>query len=265
MRPIAAAETTSDSCVSLAVEHWIEPWLLDSLDSSTTRLFCFPFAGGAASIYRDWHRFLPPHVRPIPVLLPGRENRWSEPAYSELHPLIAALSTVLSAVVRQPYALFGHSMGALIAFEMARTLTRTGCAAPNRLFVSGCRAPHMPDRDKPMAACPDREFLAELKRLNGIPAEVMENVELMQLLLPMLRADFHLFEAYEYRREQPLECPISAFAGDADRKTPPDDVMAWRLHTRDRFVGRVLGGDHFFLKSSKADLLQGIADDLRGS
>src|SRR5262249_13714584 len=150
-----------------------------------------------------------------------------------------------------------------IAFEFARALRRDGCPAPARLFVSGCRAPHLPDPDPPLYSRNDAEFVRELKRLNGISLDVLENAEFMQIIIPLLRADFQLCDTYCCDTEEPLDCPIVAFGGLDDRKATRDQVRSWQRHTRGRFAVRMLPGDHFFVKSSKVELLRAIADDLR--
>jgi len=227
-------------------------------------LFCLPFAAGAASIYRDWQSLLPSSIHVVPVLLPGREARSTEPPYTECSALVAALATVLAPVVRRPYVLFGHSMGALIAFELARTFRRHGVAAPNRLIVSGCRAPHLPDPDAPIAALSSERFLAEVTKLNGIPPEVVENREFIAFMLPLLRADFHLCETYRYVAEEPLDCPISAFAGVHDTKATEEQVRSWVGHTTDEFSLRKMVGDHFFVRSAKLQIVEAIAEDISG-
>jgi medium-chain acyl-[acyl-carrier-protein] hydrolase len=158
-----------------------------------------------------------------------------------------------------PVVLFGHSMGALTAFELARELRRLGGPMPIRLIVSGRAAPHLPARRKPLYLLPDREFRTELKALGGTPAAVLDNDELMAAFLPTLRADFAAHETYEYAEEPPLDCPILAVAGAADTVASPDDVRAWERHTMAAFDARVLPGDHFFIQTERTLMLQLLA------
>jgi medium-chain acyl-[acyl-carrier-protein] hydrolase len=248
--------------VSFMPDDWVAPQLVQQLGPHSVALFCFPFAGGAASVFRRWNERMPAGMRVLPVQLPGRENRWQEAAYMEVGKLVVTLAAALQSALRPPFALFGHSMGALIAFELARELRRLGRPGPVRLFVSACRAPHIPDPDPPVADLPHDEFLSGLQRLHGVPDEVLQNDEMMALVLPTLRADFRMCETYAWRAGEPLDCPISAFGGMDDRKTRHAHLSQWRTHTRAAYVERLLPGDHLFLGPSRAALIDAIATDL---
>jgi surfactin synthase thioesterase subunit len=175
---------------------------------------------------------------------------------------VATLADVLHPLTTLPYAFLGHSLGALMGFELARELARRRQTGPLRLFVSGCRAPQIPNPDPPRHGLPDAAFIAELRRLKGTPPELLNNADLMELTLPMLRADFALYETYTYASDEPLNLPISAFAGQHDREVPPNDIAAWRAQARGTFVLRILPGDHFFLHSAQPAVLQAVAKDL---
>jgi medium-chain acyl-[acyl-carrier-protein] hydrolase len=155
-------------------------------------------------------------------------------------------------------------MGGLVSFELARLLRKKYGLNPAHLFVSGYRAPQVPDPDPPIHALPEPEFLEELRRLNGTPEAVLENAELMQLLLPALRADFAVIETYAYIPESPLDCPITAFGGLQDREVSCDDLEAWREQTNAAFSLQTLPGDHFFLHSAQPLLLQSLSQKLYG-
>lgn len=226
------------------------------------RMFCFPYAGGGASIYRGWAAPLPPEVEVCPVQIPGRESRLREQPYERLEPMIQALADLLPPYLDLPFVFFGHSMGAMISFELARELRRRGQALPLHLFVSGRQAPHLPLREKPIHALPEAEFLEELRRLNGTPEEVLRHEELMKLLTPILRADFSVNETYAYAAEPPFDLGISAFGGLGDEEVSREGVEAWKEHTRGRFRVRMLPGDHFFITSARDLILESIVRDL---
>jgi medium-chain acyl-[acyl-carrier-protein] hydrolase len=226
------------------------------------RLFCFPYAGGGTSFYRAWVSALPPGVELCRVHLPGRENRLTEPAFDRLPPLVERLVRVLPWHCDGPVAFFGHSMGALIAFEVARELQRLGKAGPVHLFLSGHRAAQIPDPDPPIHHLPDAQFLSELRRLDGTPEEVLRDAELMQLAMPTLRADFAACETYSYVAGKPLNCCISAFIGASDPRLAVEHVAAWQEQTSQRFSLRMIPGSHFFLHTARPLLLSAMFEDL---
>ena len=226
------------------------------------RLFCFPYAGGAASAFCTWSGNLPREVEVCSIQLPGREGRLGEALFSRLEPLLEALVPAIQPYLDRPYAFFGHSMGATIGFELARQLCAQNDPGPLHLFVSGSRAPQVPDPDWPIHHLPDEEFTEELRRFNGTPKAVLQNAELMQFFLPILRADFTLHGTYVYTTGEPLDCPISAFGGREDGKVSYDDLEAWRELTRGEFTLRIFPGDHFFLRSARPYLLQAVSQDL---
>lgn len=241
-------------------------WLLRPrpVRQAAVRLFCFPYAGVGGSVYVPWARELPPTVDVCPVQLPGREARLHEPACPWLSELVAALVPALEAYLDVPCALFGHSMGALMAFELARELRRQGKPGPALLFVSGRRAPHLGSRREPFSHLPDADFVAEIRRrYDGVPGEVLEHQDLMALLLPALRADISLIEHYVFLDGPVLDCPISAFGGQADPEASEAELTAWRQHTRGAFTHQIVPGDHFFIRSARAELVAAVAAGLQ--
>lgn len=223
------------------------------------RLFCFPYAGGGASLFYPWTRGLSPAVAVCPVHLPGREDRLKEAPFTRMTDLVEELARQLRPWTEAPFALFGHSLGGLVCFELARRLGR----APVRLFVSAARAPQVPERPAPVHHLGDADFVAALRlRYQGLPAAVLEDAELLSLFLPALRADFTLFDTYAYEAGGPLDCPVSAFGGARDPEVRESDLLAWREQTRGPFELRRFAGGHFFLKEEQDRALRAIADDL---
>lgn len=227
------------------------------------RLFCFPYAGIGAAIFRTWPVGLPADVEVCPVQFPGRGIRQMETPFTRLAPLVQALAQALAPLLDKPFAFFGHSLGALVGFELARQLRRQSDVQPVRLFVSADRAPQIPRRNPPFHALPAEEFLAELRHLNGIPGKVMEHAELMEIMLPVLRADFAVYETYVYSTEPPLDCAISSFGGLQDHRVGRGDLEAWRDQTSISFSLRMFPGDHFFLNTSQPLLLEALSQELR--
>ncbi len=227
------------------------------------RLFCFPYAGGGASFFRTWPEKLWPEIEVCAIQLPGREDRFKEIPFDNLSSLIDALAVVLYPYLDFPFAFFGHSLGSLISFELTRRLRRQKAPCPLQLFVSGRRAPQIPDPEPPIHPLPDAEFIEELGRFNGTPKAVLDNPELMEVFLPLLRSDIRLDETYVYDHETPLDCPISAFGGMADEAVSREELAAWQDQTQGGFNIQMFPGDHFFLNGKESNgLLEVIAMDI---
>jgi medium-chain acyl-[acyl-carrier-protein] hydrolase len=185
-----------------------------------------------------------------------------EPLFTGLSPLVQALAQGLKPLLDMPFAFFGHSLGALVGFELARELRRQSGPQPVRLYVSADRAPRIPRRDPPIHALPEADFRVALSRLNGVPGKVLQDMELMQIVLPVLRADFAIYETYAYSSEPPLACVISGLGGLQDRRVRRDDLEAWCDETDDAFSLRMFPGDHFYLNTAQPFVLQALSDDL---
>jgi medium-chain acyl-[acyl-carrier-protein] hydrolase len=226
--------------------------------SATLRLFCFPYAGGGATVYSTWPRSLPPHVEVVAVQPPGREGRLGEKPFHNLDDLVAAMHPELLQHMDRPFAFYGHSNGGLMAFELARTLRRTGGPMPLHMFIGGRPAPQV-KRDENIHALPHDEFIAELRRYAGTPEEILQNAEIMELIMPLLRADFSIGETYAYRPEAPLALPITAYGGERDDDVPPEEIEAWREQTSAEFRRVMFPGDHFFITGNRAELLQDLS------
>ncbi|MEB3358920.1 MAG: alpha/beta fold hydrolase [Synechococcales bacterium] len=211
------------------------------------RLFCFPYAGGSARVYRDWGDRLPAQVEVCPVELPGRGRRITAPLFTSLDELLPHLGEALVPWLDKPFACFGHSLGGVIAFEWVRWLRQNRQPQPAHLWISAVRAPHLVANTPPIHDLPRAEFLAELRRYNGTPAEILENAELMDLMLPTLRADFALLETYGYWPQPPLTCSITALWGERDAIVKPEEMAPWQQHTVGTFSLEAVSGDHFFI------------------
>jgi medium-chain acyl-[acyl-carrier-protein] hydrolase len=225
------------------------------------QLFCFPYAGGGASIFRSWQAETGPTIRIIPVRLRGRESRIFDPPLRSVPELAEAIAAEIVPLIDGPFAFFGYSFGALLAFETARLLRRRGIA-PDRLMVAALKAPHLPLRRKPIHDLPDSEFAVKIRDFRGTPDAVLQNAELMNLLLPAIRADFTAYETYRYAPEAPLACAITAMGGARDSSMSLDELAAWGEHTSAGFATHVFPGDHFFLHSARQLLPWTIVQEL---
>lgn len=230
--------------------------------SARLRIFCFPYAGGGASIYHSWAKNLPDQIEVCAVQFPGRESRFGEAPFEHLELLMAALTQALPPYFDRPFVLFGHSFGALIGFELARALRRHELPNPAMLLVSGRCAPQILLSSAPIHNLPEADFISTVRAFGGTPKEVFQNAELRDLVLPTLRADFAINETYVYQTEPPLEQLISAFGGQNDDKVHPTELGAWSQQTSNDFAMHILSGDHFFLRSAKTELLQIICHEV---
>jgi medium-chain acyl-[acyl-carrier-protein] hydrolase len=238
---------------------WFEN--LPEVKEEALRLFCFPYAGGNTQVFRHWQRHFAADTSFSLAQLPGRGARLGEPPFKQYKPLVNALADAIIPQLPQTFAFWGHSMGALISFELARELRRRGQTGPVALFVSGRIAPHTIDPDPSVFNLPEQEFIAELRRLNGTPKEVLENPELKELFLPALRADFELVETYVYEPYSPLACDIYAYGGLQDTGVPVASLKAWQQQTSGTFKVRMFPGDHFFIHTS-AELVHALRRDV---
>jgi len=243
------------------------PWLAyyKPNPQADVRLFCFPYAGASAAIYRTWADHLPKNLEICPVQLPGRGTRLSEQSFTRLMLLVEAIAPAVRPYCDRPFAFFGHSMGAALAFELARHLRQHYGCEPIHLFVAGRNAPQLPRTEPITYDLPEAEFIDEVRRLNGTPKEVLEHPELMQLMLPLLRADFAVIQTYEYVAGAPLNSAVTAFGGLLDPDVTREGLDAWSSQTTGPFSLRMFPGDHFFLHTSGDLLLKAIAYDLNGA
>jgi len=226
------------------------------------RLFCFPYAGGGITPFLPWASSLPPWLEVVAVQPPGRGLRMRERPYTRLEPLLADLHTAIAPLLDRPFAFFGYSLGALVAFELARLRRARGESLPRALFASARSAPQLPLAYPPTHGLPLEPFIAELRRFNGTPEEVLQNRELLELVLPTLRADLEVNETYAYAPAPPLEIPIFAYGGLDDPRCSPERLEAWGEQTRAGFSARFVQGGHFFIQTHGEQLLQWLVEDL---
>ena len=250
IRESAARET--------GAERWVRP--LGRNANAKGRLFCFPYAGGGAALFASWSRMLPRTLEVCGMQPPGRPPRLDEPPIRRMEELVRAAVDALEGALTLPYWIFGHSMGAIVAFEVARELRRRGAPEPTALLVSAAPAPHLTRDRASTHRLPDAELIAELRRMDGTPPELLDDREAMAVVLPALRADFEAYSGYGYRDEAPLDCPIVAFAGSKDSLVAAERTDGWRRHTRAEFGLHVIEGGHFFLNTRRSELVGRIRD-----
>jgi medium-chain acyl-[acyl-carrier-protein] hydrolase len=225
------------------------PWFYRPLPrpQPSARLFAFPYAGAGPAVFRAWPEGLPSAVELCAVQLPGRGPRFREPAIPSIPRLIGALLPALIPLLDRPFAFFGHSMGGVLAFEAARALALRGGPVPALVIVSARRAPHIPDPGPPLHGLPDAEFAAEInRRYGGIPSEILEDKEALEFFLPVLRADIAALDAYRPAEPLPLPCPLAAFGGEDDARTPLPHLETWRDETSGPFEICLFPGGHFY-------------------
>ncbi len=236
------------------------PWLVRPLPNprAALRLLCFPYAGGGASVFRTWPAALPADIELLAVELPGRETRFRERPFQRLSPLVAALTDAVAPHLQAPFAIYGHSLGALVGFGFARELRRRSLAGPVHLFVSGRRAPQLPERS-PMHHLPEPQFLDQLRRLGGIPDALFQQPDIMEVFSPILRADITVAEAEPMEPEPPLACPITALGGLTDDKARLEELDAWQAQTSAAFERETFPGGHFFIQSARTAFLASLS------
>jgi surfactin synthase thioesterase subunit len=219
------------------------------------RLFCLPHVGGSASTFRTWPGIFPTNIAVYPIELPGRGTRFREKAIDRLPLLTERLAEALHPYLDRPFALFGHSMGALIGFELARRLRRDHGICPETLVVSAYRAPHLSAPGIEPHILSDQDLFQRVRALGGTPEEILGRGKLMHLLLATIRADLELCETYRYIQEPPLPCAIAACGGNHDSSVSYSDLAAWQVHTSSPFSLRMFPGKHFYFRQTPLSLL----------
>ncbi len=229
--------------------------------SAQVRIICFPFAGGGASVFQRWFSHVPDTVQVCPVELPGRETRFGETLLRDFAAVIQELAPAAAPYLDCPYVIFGHSLGGFLAFELARELRRRSQRLPFHFFASACRAPHLPSRMEPVHDADDAVFLNRLGQIGGLPHLMKQSPEMMELLLPIVRADFQMAEQYRFVNEPAFDFPITALGGSQDRFVCAGDLVAWHTHTTGPFRLRLLAGGHLFLSASPERVIETVLQD----
>lgn len=232
------------------------------IPSPISRMYCVPFAGGGPSAFRNWQPHFP-DTEIWTVHLPGRESRMTEPPYSNMNALMKILTPLITEHAKVPFSLFGHSMGAMIAFELARNLEAEGRVQPACLFVSGYGAPSNRPASTNSHRLPDAEFAERIRSFEGTPEEVFAHPELLDIFLPILRADITLLETYTCDPNAQVHCPIVALGANADKEVEPAAIAAWRAHTRGAFDMLEFDGGHFYWQSDPEPLLNALNSALQ--
>lgn len=240
-------------------------WLVypKPIPRASFRLFCFPYAGAGSMVYRTWPEGLPPQVEVVSLLFPGRESRLRTAPYVTMQPLVEALVEEILPTLDRPFAFYGHSLGGLIAFELARELRRRGHPLPTALFIASRRAPHLPDPHLPIAGLSREAFAQAIQqRYNGIPKIIQQDRDLMDLFIGILKADFSVLETYQYVQEPAFDFSITAYIGSQDTTIHLQDAAAWQVHSHRSIAVQTFPGDHFFLQSQRLALLAALSNAL---
>ena len=241
-------------------ERWIHRFRKDA--QASNRLVCFPHAGGSASFFFPMAQNLTPDTEVFAVQYPGRQDRHTEAPIEDIQVLADHVADALGDRADLPTAFFGHSMGAVIAFEVIRRLESRGAGtAPALLFASGRRSPSS-YREEAVHQRDDEGVIAELKRLNGTDARVLADDELLRLIMPAIRGDYRAIETYRCPPGPPLGCAVTVLVGDDDPRTTLDEARAWQQHTTGRFALHVFPGGHFYLSTQQQAVTRAVAAGL---
>ncbi len=248
----------------MSINYTVSPWITcyAPRPDATTRLICIPHGGGGPQSYKAWAEQLPEHIEVLALSFPGRGSRHGEAAIHSMPQLADEITEALKPYLNKPYVLFGHSVGALVAYEVACRIQATGLMQPMRLIVSAHETPENSHTDSPMYTLSDSELLDKIGELGLVPDNALQNTELAQFILPALRADFELSETYVYQPGKALSAPITATLGSADPLLDKNAMQLWETYTAEAFSLRCYDGDHFYTVSAEQQVLDDIAAEL---
>lgn len=239
-----------------AAASWLR--FSEGAEAAPLRLVCFAHAGAGASSFNGWPRLLPPYIGLVKVQLPGREDNLVAPPFTTMAALLPPLLQQVAPLLNRPFALYGHSMGALVAFELFRALRARGLRLPLALFVSGRRAPHKPLRRVLLHRLPHAAFVEHLRKMGGTSVALLEKPKWLERYLPIMRADLELSDIYAYREEPPLACPLHAFLGETDDEMDREDWEAWAEQAAGEFSRALVPGGHILSGAGQALLVSKI-------
>tara|TARA_B100000614_G_scaffold254860_1_gene270928 strand:- start:132 stop:878 length:747 start_codon:yes stop_codon:yes gene_type:complete len=227
------------------------PWYLEYKKNphAAMRLFCFHHSGGGASAFFPWLDKLSSSIEMIAIQLPGRENRFSEPLTNNLQHIITSLREGFELYKEKPFFTFGHSLGGLISFEFIKSIHQFYSLYPRCMIISATKAAHMPFRMKPLSSLDDETLKKEVQTYNGIEESILENDELLELFLPIIRSDFSIYESYHPKDSTPLPCDILVFSGCEDSSVNAEEIQGWAAYTTGKFEHTPFPGGHFFIKN----------------
>lgn len=240
------------------------PWLRCDEGVSGCLLVCFPHAGGSAAAFNGWRRAAPGGLNIARVQLPGREDLAAFPLQTEVSGLVPRLADELEAIGSSRFAFYGHSMGAIVAYELTRELRRRNTVLPSALFVSGRRAPHLPLSHPPLYTMTDEQLLAQMVDMGAPASAVFTAPHWRAAYFPIVRCDLAVSDAYRYVQEEPLSCPVYVFHGVDDPLVCIEEAAAWRIHTQSEFQITPLPGRHFFNSTAQQQILMSISEELAG-
>lgn len=226
------------------------------------RLFCFPYAGGSATVYNAWNDLLPDHVELVAIQPPGRANRWNEKLHTSVKEMVDDLISAIPAWLDRPYMIYGHSLGSAVAFETLHALEQRKLRLPLRFFAGARRAPHCPPRIPPIHDYPLEEFKSEVKKLNGTPDSILENPDIMEIFVPVLRTDLKAAYAYHRAPSSKINCEVSIFGGAGDDKVVQEDLIGWQEHFSTTMDMHIFDGGHFFLEDNKKMVVERICHSI---
>lgn len=227
-------------------------------------LFCFPYAGGSATIYNKWRKYIDSCIEIVPVELSGRGKRFNEPLYDNINDVVDDMYHILKESINGPYALFGHSMGSVIAYDLAYRISNSDLPNPEYLFLSGRKPPHIEKREKIIHTLPDEEFKNEIINMGGTEKEVFENKQLLELFLPIMRSDFRIVENYRYMEKSPLDIKIIGLYGD-EEDIDYSEAKEWSIHTRKDCRIFEMKGNHFFINDSTKEIVNILNNVLKNN
>lgn len=238
-------------------------FLCHTRPAARLKLFCVPHAGRGASLYMPWRTLLPDWIELSAVQLPGREGRLKEAPLKSISAMADTLAREMEPRLDRPYVMFGHSMGALVCFEITRSMRQRGLPLPKALVLSGRRAPTIPEEAPPIHNLPDADFVAAMSaRYNGIPQIILDQPDMMRMLLPIMRSDLEAIETYHYRSEEPLALPFFVYGGHDDPQLAPSNVAGWASLTSGHFEQRLFPGGHFYLQDERDTLVEALVKDV---